>query len=124
MNKTICIIEDDQYLVKAYQYVFEKENIPTVVAFDGQQAIKLLEKDPPALVLLDLMLPGVSGFDVLGAIKTSSLWKNVPVMIISNLDAPKDIEKGKELGAVEYLVKANYEISDIVTRAKQFLKQN
>ncbi len=120
-KKTIMIIEDDPFLVKAYRFVFEKEALDIWVAQDGQQAIDMLKKEPPAIVLLDLMLPGVSGFDVLAAIRINENWKNVPVMIISNLGQASDVQKGKDMGAVDYMVKANTDISDIVQRVKHFL---
>lgn len=120
-KKTVLIIEDDLFLVKAYQVKFQKEGIETKIASDGKEALALLEKEPPAVVLLDLMLPGISGFTVLEAIRKNDKWKNVPVLILSNLGQPQDIERGKDLGVKDYIVKANIKISDIVAKVKQWL---
>lgn len=118
-KKSILIIEDDIFLVKAYQIKFQKEGIEVKVAFDGQEAMAFLEKEPVDAVLLDLMLPGISGFTVLEAIRKNEKWKNVPVVILSNLGQPQDMERGKALGVVDYIIKANVKINDIVAKVKK-----
>ncbi len=123
IKKIVLIIEDDVFLVRAYETKFKKENIEAWIASDGKEAFSYLEeKAPPAMVLLDLMLPGVSGYDVLKAIRAKETWKKVPVLIVSNLGAPQDIQKGKELGATDYLVKSNVKISAIIERAKMIIE--
>lgn len=120
-KKSVLIIEDDVFLVKAYQIKFRKEGIDAKVASDGKEAMALLDKEPPAVVLLDLMLPGISGFTVLEAIRKNEKWKKVPVLILSNLGQPQDIEHGKALGVADYIVKANVKINEIVDKVKKFL---
>ncbi len=120
-SKKILIIEDDVFLVKAYQVKFKKEGIEADVASDGKEALAYLEQDPPAAVLLDLMLPGISGFTVLEEIRKNERWKKVPVIILSNLGQPQDIERGKELGVLDYIVKANVKINEIVEKVRKFL---
>ena len=120
-SKEVLIIEDDAFLVKAYQIKFKKEGIDTRVAFDGQEALAMLDKEVPAVILLDLMLPGISGFSILEAIRKKPDWKDVPVLILSNLGQPQDIERGKALGAKDYIVKANVKINDIVDKVRKFL---
>lgn len=119
-KKPIFVIEDDSFLVKAYQVKFQKENMPVWIATDGNQALTYLDKEPPGLVMLDLMLPGASGFDVLEAIRKNAKWKDVPVIILSNLSQPQDIDRGKALGAVDYIVKSNMKLGDIIERVKKF----
>ena len=121
-KKKVFIIEDDPFLVKAYKFIFEKENLEVWVAKDGEEAVSFMGRsEMPDIVLLDLMLPGMSGFDVLAAIRTNPGWKNLAVMIITNLGQPKDIERGKSLGAVDYLVKSNTNIDDIVSGVRHYL---
>ena len=72
-------------------------------------------------MLLDLMLPKVNGFEVLSQIRGNEQWKNVPVIILSNLGQQQDIQRGKELGVKEYIVKANIKINDVVEKIKQYL---
>lgn len=117
-GKTILIVEDDQFLTKAYQIKFKAEGFEVLSATDGQQALNYLSQDPAAIVLLDLMLPQVSGFDVLSAIKSNEKWKHVPVIIMSNLGQQTDIDRGKQLGAVDYIVKANVKINEVVQKVK------
>ena len=120
-GKVVCIIEDDLFLLKAYQVKFEKEHIAIQTASDGKEALACLAGDPPAVVLLDLILPGVGGFDVLEAIRKNEKWKNVPVIVLSNLSQSKDLDRAKALGVEDYLVKANTKIQDIVEKVKKYL---
>lgn len=120
-KKTILIIEDDSFLVKAYQLRFEKEDMNVQVAITGTDALLRLKQTPPDVVMLDLMLPGVSGFDILAAIRKLSSWENVPVVILSNLGQPEDIQRAKDLGATDYIVKANTKINDIADVVKKYL---
>lgn len=120
----VFIIEDDEFLVKAYQYIFEKDGFEVQVAADGNAAVEALHGPLASVVLLDLMLPGVDGFKILEMIGQDDRWKHVPVVILSNLSHPDNIKKGKELGAVDYLVKANTDIENVVSRVKLCLSKN
>ncbi len=121
-KKDILIVEDDQFLLKAYQLKFEKEGIATRTAVNGDDAITMIETTPPpAVVLLDLMLPGKNGFEVLGKIRSTESWKTVPVIVVSNLGQLSDIEQGKKLGVSEYIIKAETRIADIVKSIKKYL---
>ena len=115
------IIEDDVFLQKAYDVKFEKEGIELLIASDGDQALAMLAKDPPDLILLDIMLPGISGFDVLRQIRSNEKWKSVPVVILSNLGQAEDIEKGKKLGVKEYIIKANAKINEVIELVRKYL---
>lgn len=122
-KKTILVVEDDKFLVKVYQVKFEKEGFEVWIAADGKEAMDFLEKeDMPDIILLDLMLPIVNGFEVLTAIKKKEKWKNIPVIILSNLGQVSDVKKAKDLGAIEYIIKSNSKINDIVDKVKQYLK--
>lgn len=121
MNKKILIVEDDVFAVKAYKIKFEKEGMEVWVAQNGREALSYLEKEPANLVILDLMLPGISGFEVLEAIRKNDKWKKTPVIILSNLGQESDIEKGKALGANDYIIKANAKINDVVAKVKTYL---
>jgi DNA-binding response OmpR family regulator len=92
-----------------------------ILARDGEEALKFLADSRPALILLDLILPKKSGFEVLEKIFTDPQLKDMPVIIISNLGQTSDIQRGKELGAVEYFVKAKISIDDLILRIKEFL---
>ncbi len=120
--KAVLIVEDDTFLLSAYQLKFKKlEGADVWTANDGKSALEFLKKDPPCVVLLDLMLPGISGFEVLTQIRKDEKWKKVPVLVLSNLSQAQDVEKVKALGIDEYLVKANTKINDIVDKVKKYL---
>ncbi len=121
-KKVIFIIEDDPALVAAYQVKFQQEGYTLQVATDGKIAMDALPGPIPDIVLLDLMLPEVSGFEVLTAMRKDERWRNVPVIIMTNLSDDKDVKQGKDLGASDYLIKANMNIKDIVDRVNQELK--
>lgn len=122
--KNVLVIEDDFYMARAYAIKFSKESIGVLSAADGEQGLEMLEKsgsNVPGVILLDIMLPKKSGFDVLKEIKQNSLWKNIPVIILSNLGQETDIQKGKELGAEDYIVKADVSIDEVIAKVKKYL---
>ncbi len=121
MNKTILVIEDDDFAVKAYKLKFEKEGFSVRVALDGNEAIAFFEKDPVDLVILDLMLPGINGFDVLAAMRKNKRWGKTPVIVMSNLGQEQDIKKCQDLGISDYFIKSDIKISEVVLKAKSLL---
>lgn len=119
-NKIILVVEDDVFLVNAYQIKFQKEGIEVWVASDGKEALGFLEKEPPAVILLDLMLPGINGFEVLAAIRQNERWKKTPVIVLSNLGQSEDVEKARALGIDDYIVKANSKIGEVTEKIKRY----
>lgn len=120
-KKVIFIVEDEALLVKAYQAKFEKEKAEVWVASDGKEALGFLKKEAPSVVLLDLMLPGISGFDILEAIRKNDKWKKVPVIVLTNLGQLQDVERCRALGIEDYIIKANSRISDVAEKVKKYL---
>ncbi|TSC96254.1 MAG: response regulator with CheY-like receiver domain and winged-helix DNA-binding domain [Parcubacteria group bacterium Athens1014_26] len=121
----ILLIEDDPFLSSLLKNRFEKQGFIITQAKNGDDAIKLLKSgDIPDLILLDLILPGKSGFEVLKIIKTDPQVARLPVLVISNLGQESDVQKGKELGAVDYVVKSRVPIDFLVDRAKEILKKS
>lgn len=117
--KKVLFIDDDPSLVKTLKESVEKEGIECSVAFDGETGIEMTKKEKPDLILLDLILPKKSGFDVLSEIKQQDELKSIPVIVLTNLEDGKDIEKVLSLGADSYLVKANYSLEEIVKKIKE-----
>ena len=121
--KSVLIIEDDFYVTRAYSIKLEKEGINVLSVSDGEAAVEFFKKNNlPNLVILDLMLPKKSGFEVLKEMRANAQWKNVPVIVLSTIGAQADIQKIKELGVVEYLVKADIGIDEVVERVKKHLQ--
>ncbi len=120
--KKILFVEDEPNLQKAIGEILKQEGYEIFGAFDGAQGIELAKKEKPSMILLDLILPKKDGFEVLKEIKADEELKNTPVIILTNLEGSGDVEKALDLGATTYLVKANYELDDIVAKIKEFLK--
>ncbi len=121
--KNILLVEDEVFLANLLKSRLEKEGLAAQVARDGEEAINFLKKEKYDLVLLDIILPKLSGFEVLKKIQTDPQLQNVPVMIISNLGQESDISRGQALGTVDYFVKALISIEDLVARVKKYLKE-
>jgi len=118
----ILIIEDDQRINKVYMAKLSVEGMEVVTALDGIEGERKIYSEKPDLILLDLMLPRKSGFEILEDIKKDPKVKDIPVLILSNLAQEKEIEKGLSLGATDYLVKTDYSIQQIMDKIKNVLK--
>ena len=118
----ILIIEDDKFLRELIVRKLSQENFDVVEAIDGEDGIKKVKETIPDLLLLDLILPGIDGFEVLSKIKEEPATASIPVIILSNLGQREDIERGLKLGAVDYLVKAHFTPNEIIEKVKASLK--
>jgi len=117
----ILVAEDDKFLLAAYAAKLKTSGFDAVLASDGEEAVNKTKTEKPDLILLDLVMPKKDGFDVLYDLKNNPETKNIPVIILSNLGQEEDIAKGKKLGAVDYLVKSNIAIKDVVSKIKEIL---
>jgi len=118
----ILIVEDDKFLRELIVRKLSQENFDVVEAIDGEDGIKKVKETIPDLLLLDLILPGIDGFEVLSKIKEEPATASIPVIILSNLGQREDIERGLKLGAVDYLVKAHFTPNEIIEKVKANLK--
>lgn len=117
----ILVAEDEKAHARVYQLKFEQEGIDVKVVEDGEQALEALRKEKPDLLLLDMMMPGKSGFEVLEEIRKDPALKDTKVVVLSNLGQTKDITQAQKLGVLDYMVKSDYSIHDIVTKVKKRL---
>lgn len=122
MAKTILIIEDDKFLRELIAQKLIKEGYEVSEAVDGEEGIKKVKDEKPTLILLDLILPGIDGFEVLNGIKEDPALSLIPVIILSNLGQKEDVEKGLKLGAVDYLIKAHFTPGEIIDKIKNVIK--
>lgn len=123
MPKKILLIEDDENLIRSFNDFISKEGFEFKNAVNGEEGINLAKQEKPDLILLDIVIPKKSGFDVLQELKSDEALKNTPVIILTNLEEEKDIEKALSLGAYTYLVKANYSLEEIVKKIKEVLEK-
>jgi DNA-binding response OmpR family regulator len=117
-SKKVMIVEDDRFLSSLVKARLEKEGFTVEQEFDGEEAMLALKQDPPALIILDLIMPKVSGFEVLQMISITPQLDKIPVVIVSNLAQDSDIEKARQLGAREYFIKVKISIDDLVGKIK------
>ncbi|RLC39804.1 MAG: response regulator [Candidatus Nealsonbacteria bacterium] len=118
----ILIVEDDKFLRELIARKLTAENYQISEAIDGEEGLKKIKEEKPDLVLLDLILPGIDGFEVLSRIKEDPSLASIPVIILSNLGQREDVERGMKLGAVDYLVKAHFTPNEIIEKVKAALK--
>ncbi len=117
----IWIIEDDQFLSSLSSTRLEKEGYTVKVAMDGAQALAMLDKESPDLVLLDIMMPGMNGFEVLKALRADPRSKDAIVVMFSNLGQEHEMEEARKSGADDFLVKARFTLREVVERVDALL---
>ncbi|MFH1510015.1 MAG: response regulator [Candidatus Nealsonbacteria bacterium] len=121
MANKILIVEDDKFLRELISQKLLKEQYDVSVAIDGEEGIKKIIEEKPDMVLLDLILPGIDGFEVLTKMKNDPTVSNIPVIILSNLGQKEDIERGLKLGATDYMIKAHFTPGEIIEKIRSIL---
>jgi len=122
MAKKILIIEDDKFLRELIAKKLAKDGYEISEAVDGEEGVKKTKETKPDLILLDLILPEMDGFEVLSKIKEDPVSSSIPVIILSNLGQKEDIEKGLKMGATDYLIKAHFTPGEIVEKIRTIIK--
>lgn len=121
--KSILLVEDDPFIVDIYSKKLKEAGFSVEVANDGQEALKKLQAHKPDLLILDIVLPNIDGWEFLRGIRNDSSLKDLRVIILSNLSQKSEIEKSKELGAIKYMVKAYYTPTQVVEEIKTILEK-
>ncbi|MCX6713328.1 MAG: response regulator [Candidatus Vogelbacteria bacterium] len=120
-GKKVLIVEDDEYLRSLAVKRLEKDGYLVTAVADGETALKAA-KEGTDIILLDLLLPGMSGYEILEKLRVEEGTKNTPIIVFSNLGQKEDLEKAKALGANDFLIKANFTLDDVVGKLQEFLK--
>ena len=120
-KKRILLVEDDTTLAEVYRSRLEMEGFETKEVNNGEEALTAIQEFKPDLVLLDAMMPKISGFDVLDIIRNTPATAHTRVIMLTALSQPKDKERAEQLGVDEYLVKSQVVIGDVVARVKHHL---
>ncbi len=120
-KKKILLVEDDSLIVEIYTTRLKEAGFEIESEIDGEGAIRKLKEKEFDLVLLDIVLPNLTGFEFLERIRNKEKLKNVKVLILSNLGQKTDVERAERLGAIKYLIKANYTPSEVVEEIKKIL---
>jgi two-component system phosphate regulon response regulator PhoB len=122
-SKLIMLVEDDQFMATLLERKFEQQNYNIVRAASTAQAMELIVKQIPDIMLLDIVLPGTDGITFLKELKANQKYSSIPVIITSNLGQPEEIESGLKEGAADYIVKANAAPGEIVSKVEAILNK-
>ncbi len=120
-NPKILFVDDDNFLRKVYEAELKEKNFDVVLAQDGEEGLEKAQLEDPDLIILDMIMPKKSGFEVLTELQRNPKTRNIPVIILSNLGQEDDKKKGVDLGAVDYLIKDNITLGILVEKINQYL---
>ena len=114
--RRVLLAEDDRFLRKAAETALKRQGFTVLPVVDGEEALRTARAEAPHLILLDLIMPKMQGFEVLRALKADPATAAIPVIILSNLGQDSDVKQAMEAGAAGYFVKANLSLQDLVKR--------
>lgn len=120
-GKKILIVEDDSFIRDIYQVKFNQEGFDVTTAENGLEAIKKLEKDTPDVILLDVIMPYMDGMEVLRKIKSSNDWKDIPIIMLTNISEKEKVNEGMKQGVSDYLIKSHFTPSEVVQKVNVLL---
>lgn len=119
MAKKILLIEDEEIMVSLLQRKLTEEGYDFFVAGNGEEGLKLMKEVKPDLILLDIIMPKKGGFEVMEEMQQDEQIKNIPIIIISNSGQPVELDRAKELGARDWLVKTEFDPKEVVEKVKK-----
>jgi CheY-like chemotaxis protein len=121
-QKTILVVEDEEALQEAIQTKLKGTGKYRVLfALSAEEALKIITKEIPDLIWLDLLLPGMGGFQFLHQLRSAPQWKNIPVVVVSVSGTPEKIQRAFELNVVDYIIKSQYRLEDILKKLDDIL---
>lgn len=121
--RKILVAEDDKFLANAYRVKLERDGYEVTSVYDGEEVIKTLESYTPDIIILDIIMPKIDGFAVLENLKKNDKWRNIPVIIASNLGQSEDIVRATKLGAQDYIVKSDLSMKKVAEKIKGILEK-
>lgn len=119
----ILVVEDDPFIQEMYRRKLMEMGYFVSLACSGKEGLNCLEKELANLILLDVVMPVMNGFEMLEILKKDDVYKKIPVILLTNLSQQEDIRKGLVLGAVDYMVKAHFTPSEVVEKIKKFAEK-
>ncbi|MFH1820635.1 MAG: response regulator [Candidatus Nealsonbacteria bacterium] len=120
-GKNILLVEDDQFIVDIYTTELKEAGFSVENVNDGADVLKKIKEMNPDLILLDIVLPGMNGWEILEMMHNMNEYKKLPVIILSNLYQKEEVERGMKLGAAKYMIKAHHTPSEVVMEIKNIL---
>ena len=123
IGQKILLVEDDRSLARLYEAKLQKEGYTVEIAADGEECLEKVGDYQPDLILLDIIIPKIDGFEVLKRIKADKKLQDIPIILLTNLGQDEDIQKGEQLGADVYLIKANLTPSEMIQKVRGVLEK-
>lgn len=120
-KKKVLIVDDEKPLLDIYHDKFSKEGFSVRLAKDGKEGLEAAEKENPDIILLDILMPVMDGITMLKKLKENKWGKDVPVILLTNLDDTSKVAEAASMGVFDYLVKQDYKIDDLVKKVKEKL---
>jgi DNA-binding response OmpR family regulator len=121
MPQKVLIVDDEPSIIVAIQFLMEQNGYETIVAFSGEEAMEAVANHRPDLILLDIMLPVVDGFEVCQRVRENPDWKNIRIVLVTALGSDVNVTKGLDLGADAYITKP-FSNADLVAKVKELLE--
>ena len=121
-DKTVLIVDDEQDIVESIRFNLEFENIESIEAYDGEEALSKARKENPDLIILDIMLPKINGYKIARLLKFDESYKHIPIIMLTARTQKTDIKLGEETGADEYVTKP-FDLDVLVALVKRYLNQ-
>ena len=118
----ILVVEDETFLLDLYETKLEQSGYDVIKAENGEEGFSLATLEAPDLILLDILMPKVDGYELLKKLKSDGKTKNIPAIIFSNLSQKEEIEKGLKLGAKDYIIKTSITPTELEAKVKEYLK--
>ncbi len=122
-QKTIAFIEDEPTLHKTLGELLKEKGYQLLSAFDGEEGLKLVKEKQPDLIILDLILPKIHGFELLKELKKDKETKDIPVIVLTNLESPNNIQEALSLGVKAYLLKLNYSLEELAQKIEELIEK-
>lgn len=120
-KKTVLIIEDETALLYALNAELSTANFEVLTSADGQEGLEQMKKKKPDFVVLDIWLPSMTGLDILAAREKDPELKKIPILVVSNSGSDKTVQKTKQFGVIDYLVKTDHSLEEITKKIKTIL---
>jgi CheY-like chemotaxis protein len=120
--KKVLIIDDSPFMTQMFSLRLHDEGFESLIAGNGEDGLKIAANEKPNIVLLDIAMPGMTGWDVLSSLKENEETKDIPVIILTNSKGnPEDVDRAKQIGAVEFLMKIDLKVDDIIDIVKKYV---
>lgn len=123
MANKILIIEDEEIILDLLQKKLTQEGYSISVAKDGEEGIRAMREDKPDLILLDIVMPKMGGFEVMEEMQKDNSLKDIPIIVVSNSGQPVELDKAQELGAKDWLIKTEFDPQEVVDKVKKWIRQ-